>query len=257
MLYDLPKYYDIAFSRDISGEMEFFINCFKKYANFEVKRILEPACGSGIFLTAFPKFGYHITGYDISPNMVSYAEEQIRKAGYTDKAKVLPGDMRTMKFDTKFDAAINLISSLSYCTSDEDLRNHFRVMSESLRKGGIYIIEILCACEDIKNERTPDETWLAERDKIKIEAFWHPDNYDIENKIRHIIFRMKVKDNDKILTFEEGHDLRLWFFEDLKRLTQEVRFRIEAIYNQKYELISADSHITGELGALYYILINE
>lgn len=257
MLYDLPKYYDIAFSRDITKEIEFFINCFKKYARIEVKRVLEPACGSGIFLTAFPKYGYHITGYDINPHMVSYAREQIEKTGFVGKAEALWGDMRTMKFNAQFDAAINLISSLSYCVSDEDLRSHFRAMAESLHKGGIYIVEIFCACEDIKNEIMPDETWFAERDKIKIEATWHPKSYDLKNKIRHIIFKMKVEDEGKILTLEENHDLRLWFFEDFKRLTQEAGFRIEAIYNQKYELIPAESHITGELGALYYILINE
>ncbi len=256
MIYDLPKYYEIAFSRDISGEVEFFLHCFQKHASFEVKRILESACGSGMFLITFARYGYQITGYDINPSMITYAREQIEKAGYADRAEVLLGDMRTMKFDTKFDAAINLVSSLSYCLSDSDIVNHFRVMAESLRKGGIYIVEIFCACEDIRNERTPDETWFAERDEIKIETTWHCDSYDI-NKIRHVTCMMEVEDNGRMLAFEEKHDLRLWFFEDFKRLTREAGFRIEAIYNQERRLVPTDSHITGELGALYYVLVNE
>ncbi len=256
-LYDLSKYYDTAFSRDLSKEVEFLIHCFKNYASFEVKRILEPACGSGILLAAFAKHGYHITGYDYSPKMVAYAKEQIEKSGYTDKVEILLGDMRTIKFDEKFDAAINLINSLGYCFSDNDLIRHFRAMAECIRKGGLYIVEISCACEDIKNEKKPDETWFSEKDGIKIEATWCPESYDMKNKIRQVNFRMKVEDGGRMFVFEEKHDLRLWFFEDFKRLVQEAGFRIEAIYDQDYNLVLNNGHITGELGALYYVLVNE
>lgn len=256
-LYNLPKYYDIAFSRDVSSEIEFYINCFKKYCSFDVKTILEPACGSGIFLVNFPKYGYHITGYDISPKMVEYAKENIKKAGCSDKAKVLIGDMVTMKFNTKFDAAITPLGSLGYLRSDREILSHLRAMSESLRKGGLYIVEISCACEDIKNEKVPDETWFAEKDGVKIETTWRPYRYDKENKIRYIDFRMKGQDNGNSFEFQEEHRLRLWFYEDFKKLTQKAGFRIEAIYNQKYQLIPKNGHITGELGALYYVLVNE
>lgn len=256
-LYNLPKYYDIAFSRDVSGEIKFYTNCFRKYCSFDVKTILEPACGSGIFLINFPKYGYHITGYDISPKMVEYAIENIEKAGCSDKAKVLLGDMVTMKFNPKFDAAIIPLSSLGYLQSDKEILSHLRAMSESLRKGGIYIVEIACACDDINNEKTPDETWFAERDGTKIEARWRPYHYDKENRIRHVDFRMKGQDNGRVFEFHEEHKLRLWFYEDFKKLTREAGFRIETIYNQEFQLVPKDSRITGETGALYYVLVNE
>lgn len=255
-LYNLPEYYDIALSRDVSGEIKFYIDCFRKYCSFDVKTVLEP-CGSGVFLVNFPKYGCNITGYDISPKMVEYAEERIEKARCSDRAKVLLGDMVTMKFNPKFDAAITPLSSLGYLRSDEEIISHLRAMSESLRKGGLYIVELSCACDDINNEKTPDETWFAERDGIKIEATWRPYYYDKENKVRHIEFRMKGQDNGRVFEFQEEHKLRLWFYEDFKKLTQEAGFRIEVIYNQEYQLVSKDCRITGETGALYYVLVNE
>ena len=36
-LYDLPGYYDIAFSYNLSGEIPFFTRCFQTYADGEVK----------------------------------------------------------------------------------------------------------------------------------------------------------------------------------------------------------------------------
>jgi hypothetical protein len=43
-LYNLPKYYDIAFSWDISRETAIFRELFKRHTPFKVKNILEPAC---------------------------------------------------------------------------------------------------------------------------------------------------------------------------------------------------------------------
>ncbi|MEM4445795.1 MAG: class I SAM-dependent methyltransferase [Candidatus Jordarchaeales archaeon] len=256
-IYCLPRYYDIAFSRDVSKEINFFINCFKKYCDFEVKRILEPACGSGIYLLAFPKYGYQIVGYDISPEMVEYANEKIRKAGLQGIAKAILGDMANMKFDEKFDAAIITISSLGYLQTDEKILSHFKCMSESLVEGGLYIVELACACQNIENEWTPDETWVAEDDGVRIVATWRPYRYDRVRKLRYVNFRMEIQDNGRFFELEEEHVLRLWYYDDLKKLAEEGGFTIEAIYTQEFQPVPVDANITGELGLLYFVLKNK
>ncbi len=254
-LYNFPEYYDIAFSRDLSKDVVFLIKCFWKYAAIEVKNLLEPACGSGIFLAEFPKYGFNIIGYDLSQEMVIYANEKIKKSGFSNKAKAILGDMRYIKFNQNFDAAIVTINSIGYLTSEEEILNHFRNTAQSINKGGLYILEIACACEDIKNETKSDEVWFAERNGIKIESKWYPYKYDFQDKMRYILFSMKVQHNGQFFEYEEEHTLRLWFFNDIKRLVQKAGFEIKAIYNQDYDLIPLNSNITGELGALYYVLM--
>ena len=80
-LYNIPKYYDIAFSWDLSYEIKLFRELFKRSVPFKVKCILEPACGTGRFLVSLPKYGYHVTGYDYNPKMVVYANKRIAEAG--------------------------------------------------------------------------------------------------------------------------------------------------------------------------------
>jgi SAM-dependent methyltransferase len=138
-LYNLPKYYDVAFSWDITFEIKLFKKFFKKYVPFEVKNILEPACGTGRFLVSFPEYGYHITGYDNSPEMIEYTQKRISDEGLRNRAAVITGDMRSTKFKTQFDAAINSINSLGYLLSDDDILSHLRNTGESLRSEGIYI----------------------------------------------------------------------------------------------------------------------
>lgn len=256
-LYCLPKYYDIAFSRDVSNEINFYISCFKKYCSFEVKRILEPACGSGVFLLAFPRYGYRIVGYDISPEMVEYANEKIREAGLQGMAKAVVGDMANMRFSEKFDAAIIAINSLGYLQTDDKVLSHFKCMSELLVEGGLYIVELSCACRNVEGERRPDETWVAERDGIRIEATWKPYRYDTAKKLRYVNFKMKVQDGGKVFEFEEEHVLKLWYWDDLKRLAEEGGFTIKAIYTQEFQPVPLDSEITGELGVLYFVLVNK
>ncbi|MEW5803050.1 MAG: class I SAM-dependent methyltransferase [bacterium] len=255
--YNLPLYYDIAFSRDVSREVEFFIDCFQKYAAFEVKNILEPACGSGMYLVSFAKNGYHATGYDISTKMVSYAQEKIEQAGCCGQARVLFGDMKTLKFNPRFDAAFNPINSLGYCLSDDDILRHFRTMSASLRRGGVYIVEFTCAWNDVKDEWGPSDTWLDERDGTRVKMTWRAEHYDLQGKVRHIGARLEGEDKGRQFVHEWKDALRLWFFEDFKRLAHEAGFSVRAIYNQEYREVPLDSQITGELGPLYYVLVNE
>ncbi len=259
-LYDLAKYYDIAFDRDLTPETDFFVRCFNEYPPFKVKKIIEAGCGSGLYLVSFAKRGYHITGYDISANMVVCARERAQKAGLADKAEAVQGDMRTMKFNKKYDAAVTPFTSLSYLSSDEDILNHFVSMVSSLRKGAVYVTEFGYAYDNIEKERAPGQGWLEEwemeRDGIKTKTLWSPDSYDKDKKIRHVTVKMEVDDNGKKLSFVEEHNLRLWFYDDLQRLSRLAGFRLKAVYTDKFELLP-NKRVTGEDQPLYTVFIKE
>ncbi len=258
-LYSLPDYYDIAFTydRDIAAEIDFIRKCFERHARIEVKNILEAACGSGMFLRGLPPFGYRVTGYDISPEMVEYANRSIASHGLEDCAKAVEGDMRSIRFPHPFDAALTLISSLSYLTSDADLSSHFRIMSETIRPGGVYIVEIFFACNDMEYEKYPYETWTVEQENLRIDVSWKIENYEPVEKLRNIRLNMNILDNGNRLDFEERHQLRLWRYDDFRAFCREGGFRIEGVYDQKFLPVPADAAITGELGALYFALVKE
>lgn len=256
--YNFPKYYDMAFTRDVTNDIRFFQNCFKDFTNLEIKRVLEPACGPGMFLEEFPKFGYYTVGYDLNSSMVEYSKERLKKAGLTEKdAKVLVGNMKDLIFEEKFDAAIICINSLGYLTSSTDIHSHFRAMYNSLNDGGLYIVEISCMCEDIKNEKKVDDIWNVKDNGIELELIWKISWYDVPNRIRHVDFRMKGIDHGREFIVEEPHELRLWFFDEFKMFAETNGFKVVGIYNQKYEKIDYSCKINGELGALFFILKKE
>jgi SAM-dependent methyltransferase len=258
-LYKLPNYYDIAFTydRDIAEEINFLRGCFLKHSKIEVKTILEPACGSGMFLVGLAEYGYKITGYDLSSLMVEFARAVITNNGVQDLASVIQGDMQSIRFDRKFDAAITLISSLSYCHTDESLSSHFLNMSETINRNGLYIVEIFFACQDIEYEKYPYETWTVNKDKMKIDISWKLGGYDSENKTRTMILNMGVKDDGTQFSFEEKHCLRLWYEDDFRSFCALGGFRLAAVYDQKFRPVPLGTPLTGELGALYCVLQKE
>jgi len=255
--YDFPKYYDMAFTRDVKSDVSFFSKCFQQYTDLDVRHVLEPACGPGMFLEILPQFGYFALGYDLNPSMVKYSKERINNCSLTfDQADAIVGNMNSVQFNEQFEAAIICINSLGYLRSNEDITAHFKAMGKSIKKGGIYIVELSCMCNDFKNEKKLDDTWYINDNDIELELTWAINWYDVEHRIRHVDFRMVVNENGRNFIVEEAHELRLWLYDEFKKFAESGGFEIVGIYNQKYELIPESTPISGELGALFFILKN-
>ncbi|MFX1388296.1 MAG: class I SAM-dependent methyltransferase, partial [Promethearchaeota archaeon] len=194
-------------------------------------------------------------GYDLNLAMVEYSKERLKKAGLTiNNAEVIEGNMKNIKFDNKFDAAFICINSLGYLRDGEDISAHFRLMGESIKEGGLYIVEISCQCNDLQNEKKYDDTWYVKEDGFDLELTWEVKWYDIEHRIRHVDFHMIINENGNKTVISEAHELRLWIFDEFKQFVKLGGFEIVGIYNQNYESISENIPITGELGALFFIL---
>jgi hypothetical protein len=189
--------------------------------------------------------------------MVEFARSAIIRHGVEDLADVVEGDMQSIRFDRTFDAAITLISSLSYCVTDESLTSHFCIMSETVNRGGLYIVELFFACNDLEYEKFPYETWTVNKGAMKIDVSWKLDFYDSENKIRNVILNMGVRDNGTQFAFEEKHCLRLWYEEDFRSLCTLGGFALDAVYDQKFRPVPSGTPLTGELGAVYCVLRKE
>lgn len=252
-LYDLPQYYDIAFSWDITQEIELFRKIFEKHVPFKVKEILEPACGTGRFMLNLPKYGYNITGYDNNPNMIMFVKRRIIEAGLQTKANVKTADMRRTQFKTKFDAAINSINSVGYLTADNDIIMHFRNTGNSLREGGVYVIHLACAWDKLPTH--VNEGWILERHGVRVKTIWSIKKEDYKEKLCHQICILEIDDKGKRFVVKDEHIMRLWIYDDLKDLINKSRkFRLESIYDEKNRRVPLDAHVSGEMGNLYYVL---
>src|SRR6266404_9530096 len=77
--YDYPQYYDIAFQAYTQREADFIEAACRKYCSFDVRRLLEPACGSGRLVTELAARGYQMTGFDLNQTALSYLRRRLTR----------------------------------------------------------------------------------------------------------------------------------------------------------------------------------
>src|SRR5439155_9754163 len=110
-------------------------------------RILDAPCGIGRHSTRLAKMGYRTVGVDLSPVFVSRAAELARREGVADRATYRIGDLRRLTetvpaTEGRFDAALNLWTSLGYYDEETDVRI-LREYAKLVRPGGILVIYIV------------------------------------------------------------------------------------------------------------------
>jgi 2-polyprenyl-3-methyl-5-hydroxy-6-metoxy-1,4-benzoquinol methylase len=79
---------------------QYFITKLKGYS---VRTGLDIGCGGGWFTRAFQKAGFAMTGMDISPEMLNFAQETALKEGV--RSEYLLGDITKFKSPKKYDCA--------------------------------------------------------------------------------------------------------------------------------------------------------
>lgn len=73
--YNLPTYYDISFSHEMSEELAFLKVVFARYCKVPRPRLLEPACGTGRLITPLIRSGFNCTGFDLNEYALAYLKK--------------------------------------------------------------------------------------------------------------------------------------------------------------------------------------
>ncbi len=90
-IYDFPVYYDLVFGSDCAAEMEFLKDCFDKYVDGKVKRLFEPACGTGRLIYRFGREKYEVSGLDLNDKAIEFCNKRLER--YDLKGRAFVADM--------------------------------------------------------------------------------------------------------------------------------------------------------------------
>ncbi len=163
-IYDFPQYYELLFGSDWRAEFHFLQGCFEQHATRKVRKVFEPACGTGRLLLQFAKAGNKVSGNDLNEKAVAYCNERLRKHGFAKSVTV--GDMADFRLKQPVDAAFNTINTFRHLPTEATAEAHLKCMAAALAPGGIYALGLHLL--PTRGPHDDEESWIARRGHVQV-----------------------------------------------------------------------------------------
>jgi glycine/sarcosine N-methyltransferase len=110
---------------------------------FNVRSVLDCACGTGWHAIALRKLDYQVAGSDISQAMIARARENAAREHV--EIPFAPASFETLRaqYPVRFDALLCLGNSLPHVLSDDAAIDSLKNMHDCLKSGGVLILHNL------------------------------------------------------------------------------------------------------------------
>lgn len=136
--FDSPYYYQLYFKRDKSEAADFIDKLIDYLKPAPGALMLDIGCGKGRHSVQLATKGFDVTGIDISEQSIINAQKK-----ENDYLHFFVHDMRLPFWINYFDYAFNFFTSFGYFKTRREHDNAIRTISQSLKVGGIFVIDYL------------------------------------------------------------------------------------------------------------------
>jgi SAM-dependent methyltransferase len=103
-----------------------------------VRRILDIGCGTGEHARRLALPGRTVVGVDASEAMIRIA----RAKSVAPQPEYHVADVRTLRLERRFDAALMMFAVLGYLAAPDDLERAFAAVREHLDPGGLFAFDV-------------------------------------------------------------------------------------------------------------------
>ena len=134
---------NMSWVEDTNRQVDFLI---KQLQLKGTEKILNLACGFGRHSLEFARRGYDVTGIDITPAYIDYANEQAKKENLN--VKFICQDIRTITFDKEYDVVLNMADgAIGYLEDDEENHKIFSVIAKAINWDFVFVTALLISVE--------------------------------------------------------------------------------------------------------------
>lgn len=211
-------YYHILYKNRDDEEARAFIERLCNFLKLTAhSSVLDLACGAGRHSRVLHQLGYKVSGCDLSPNSISEA-----KANSSSEIDFYVHDMR-LTLPKKYDAILNLFTSIGYFKELEDNLQVFESVSKGLNEHGVFVIDFM-NCNKIVREMKP-------RYVITIDDI----TFNIKKEISHgkILKSITFQDKGESYFFQEK--VQILTYEIFEELLTKAGFKIKNTFGS-YQL---------------------
>ncbi len=198
-----PDLWDAAFGyRDFAAERDFLLKCQARWGRGECREVIEWACGPARHLEAFAQLGHiEAVGVEAAPAMLDFTR---RRLAHLPSVSLREGDLRSTVVKPRADLAFSLLSAIHQLDDEADLKAHLQTCAESLREGGLYVIEATHP-RDLTPAGQHQSAWSVQSAEGKVDATFTLDIARLEAPGR-VPVRLELR-------AERGEDKKTWWMD--------------------------------------------
>lgn len=217
------RYYNLLYKdKDYAAEARYIHELIQKH-HPGAKSIINLGCGTGNHDFELARFGYEITGIDMSEEMLVAANARCKSDNVTlPFPSFQKGDIRTVRLDKTFDAVISLFHVMSYQTTNDDLQAAIATAKVHLAPGGLFIFDcwygpaVLSDPPVVRVKRLED-------DSISVVRIAEPVMHPNENVV-DVNYQVMITDKlmGTVEQLRETHRMRYLFFPEIELFLHDV-----------------------------------
>ena len=221
----LAEYYDCLNGADYKAYAEYVDKVFKRYGTGENKLVLDLGCGTGSLTLALAELGYDMIGADISPEMLTVAQDRAYDA--EKSILFLMQDMRSFELYGTVGGVVCALDGINYLKKPEDVKKCFKLVRNYLDPGALFLFDV--------NSEYRFKEILAKRDYfLEDEGVcmgWRSE-YDGETGLCDFYLTLFIADGDgRYVRRDETQTEKLWTDEELDGLLSECGLEKLAVYS--------------------------
>lgn len=130
--------------------------------------ILDLACGTGRHALELARRGFTVTGVDITPAYIDYANEVAQKEALP--ATFICADIRDVDYQSRFDVVLNLADgAVGYLENDAENLKIFDRVAAALKPGGKHVLGVCSG--DYARKHFPRRHWEAGSQSLSLADF--------------------------------------------------------------------------------------
>lgn len=200
--------------------VEFVLNYTSKYS-IQGRKLLDLACGTGELSVKLAEEGFHVTGVDLSDDMLTVAEAKANKAGLN--IPFYQQNMAELDGLGEFNLIGIFCDSLNYLQTEKEVQETFQSVHRHLSSDGLFIFDVHSTYKI--NERFVGQTFALNEDQISY--IWESYEGEDPNSVEHdLSFFVLDEQTGKYDRYDELHFQRTFPIELYKNWLTEAGFEI-------------------------------
>ncbi len=139
----LAPFYD-ALNSDVDyvGYADYIDSTLRHHIDGTPKAILDLGCGTGNVTIPLAKLGYRLIGLDLSPEMLSVAQDHIYEEGLEEQVFLTMQDMTDFEIGDTVDAVVCTLDGINHLQDAKMVSSCFASVREALSEGGLFLFDL-------------------------------------------------------------------------------------------------------------------